>query len=453
MIQHQLQRYDHYKNSGIELVQEIPENWSVLRVKDVVTKIGNGVTPRGGSEIYQEEGIPFLRSQNVHDEGLELSSVSLIPPAIHAEMKNSQLKAWDILFNITGASIGRTCIVPKELGEANISQHVVFLRIKSIFNKTYISLFLKSDLVKKYVRFEQNGASKEAFTLSQISTIPLVFPESKEQQAIADYLDTKTAQIDRKIELLEDKAEKYADLKKSLINETVTRGLDKSVPMKDSGVEWIGKIPSHWEVRRVQDISRVIDPQPDHRAPALAESNGYPYIGIRDLNRDGSLNFETARSVDLSAVEKQEMAFRVSPGDIVFCKVGTLGEPRIIIPKDRFALSATLVLIKVKKASNIFLRYALDSSCALKQIEHFGSGSTRPALGIKQIRKFFIPLPPLGEQREIANYLEAKIFQIDKIIERVTTQIEKLKELRKTLINDVVTGKIKVYEGDVSAGR
>lgn len=190
-----MKKYESYKESGVELIQEIPAHWSIRRVKDVVHKIGNGVTPRGGSEVYQEEGIPFLRSQNIHDEGLELSNVSFIPPAIHAEMKNSQLRAGDILFNITGASIGRTCLVPLELGEANISQHVVFLRIKKSLNAEYISLFLKSDFVKNHTRFEQNGASKEAFTLNQISTIPLVFPEPNEQQATTLRLNKLTAKL------------------------------------------------------------------------------------------------------------------------------------------------------------------------------------------------------------------------------------------------------------------
>ena len=275
--------------------------------------------------------------------------------------------------------------------------------------------------------------------------IRTALPVEIEQTAIADYLDTKTVQIDRKIDLLSQKAIQYGKLKQSLINETVTRGLDKTVPMKDSGVEWIGEIPTHWEVKRLEDASFIIDPQPDHRAPAFAEGDGYPYIGIRDLNKDGSLNFETARKVELAAVEKQERSFKVVSGDILFCKVGTLGEPRIIIAKCRFALSATLVLIKVNnKTSNSFLKYALDSSCVFDQINHFGSGSTRPALGIKQIRKFFFPFPPRPEQQAIAAFLDDKTGYIDRIVTTISTQIDKLKELRKTLINDVVTGKIRV---------
>lgn len=209
---------------------------------------------------------------------------------------------------------------------------------------------------------------------------------------------------------------------------------------KDSGVEWIDEIPERWSMKRLNDISFVIDPQPDHRAPALAEGDGYPYIGIRDLNEDGSLNFDTARKVEISAVEKQECSFKVVSGDILFCKVGTLGEPRIIVPKGRFALSATLVLIKVKNnESNIFLRYALDSSCVFDQINHFGSGSTRPALGIKQIRKFFFPFPSLTEQKAIAAYLDTRTALIDHKIDLLTKKVTQYGKLKQSLINESVT--------------
>jgi type I restriction enzyme S subunit len=210
------------KDSGVEWLGDVPKNWTVLRVKDTVIKIGNGVTPKGGSEVYTDVGIPFIRSQNVYDDGLHIGDVSFISDEIHRDMKGSQLKEGDILINITGASIGRTCVVPIELGIANINQHVAFLRTKCWFNTTYISLFLKSPFIKKYIQFEQNGASKEAFNLTQIANIPIVVPNVEEQTAIATYLDTKTTHIDRIIETINAQIEKLKELRKTLINDVVT---------------------------------------------------------------------------------------------------------------------------------------------------------------------------------------------------------------------------------------
>ena len=210
---------------------------------------------------------------------------------------------------------------------------------------------------------------------------------------------------------------------------------------KNSGNSFIQVIPKHWSRIIVGNVSNVIDPQPDHRAPALAkDGQGFPYIGIRDVNNDGTLNFSTARYVEEIAVIKQEKSFQIEKDDIVFCKVGTLGEPRKIKPHGRCALSATLVLIKASpKVDSQYLLYALDSSPILSQTELLATGSTRAALGIQQIRKFQIPFAPLDEQQKIANFLDHETAKIDTLITKQEKLIELLKEKRQAVISHVVT--------------
>lgn len=123
-------KYEQYVPSEFDAIKLKPNNWKTLRVKDLISKIGSGVTPRGGSEVYLESGIPLLRSQNVYDDGLRIDDVSYIDEVTHQKMKNSQLRPFDLLINITGASIGRTCIVPPTLKQANINQHIIYLRMK-----------------------------------------------------------------------------------------------------------------------------------------------------------------------------------------------------------------------------------------------------------------------------------------------------------------------------------
>ncbi len=209
---------------------------------------------------------------------------------------------------------------------------------------------------------------------------------------------------------------------------------------KDSGVEWLGEVPEHWLVKRVCHVASVIDPQPDHRAPALALSEGFPYIGIRDINNDGTVNFQTARKIEEQAIIKQEESFSIDDGDIVFCKVGTLGFPRHIKPHGRLALSATLVLIKPSDLiDHKYLRYALDARCTYGQIEFFSSGSTRAALGIEQIRAFNIVAPSLSEQREISAHLDHETSRIDGLVAKKTRFIKLLREKRQALITHTVT--------------
>lgn len=210
---------------------------------------------------------------------------------------------------------------------------------------------------------------------------------------------------------------------------------------KCSGHQFIPDIPTLWKRAVLSSISDIIDPQPDHRAPAICNSDsGFPYIGIRDVNKDGSLNFETARPVEESAVLKQERSFKIEPDNIIFCKVGTLGLPRKIIPHGRCALSATLVLIKAKQNVNSqYLLYALDSDVVISQTNYLATGSTRAALGIQQIRKFQIPFPSVLEQAQIANFLDHETAKIDTLIKKQQQLIKLLKEKRQAVISHAVT--------------
>ena len=437
MIKHELARYDAYRDSGVEWLGDIPKNWLIMRIKDVTKKIGNGVTPKGGSEVYTDVGIPFIRSQNVYDDGLRLGGISFISEEINRDMKSSQLKERDILINITGASIGRTCVVPIDLGIANINQHVTFLRIKYWFNSTYISLFLKSPFIKKYIQFEQNGASKEAFNLAQIANIPIVLPNVNEQKAIADYLDTKTAQLDSKIDLLTQKATQYGKLKRSLINETVTRGLDKSVAMKDSGVEWIGEVPKHWEITRAKDLF-------NKKSRACFDDDE-----IVTAFRDGEVTLRLNRRVTgFTNAIKEHGYQRIHAGDLVIHAMDAFAGA-IGVSDSTGKSSPVYSAYTAKDKEKVYIPYygILLRQMALSGfISSLGKGIRERSTEFRH--KEFIPLkvavPSFVEQKAIADYLDTKTAHIDRIVTIVNTHIDKLKELRKTLINDVVTGKIKV---------
>ncbi|SUB81486.1 EcoKI restriction-modification system protein HsdS [Pragia fontium] len=199
-------------------------------------------------------------------------------------------------------------------------------------------------------------------------------------------------------------------------------------------------LPEGWKLAPVAAYCNVIDPQPDHRAP-LIDPNGFPYIGIRDVNPDGTVNEMSARMVSEKAVIKQESAFSIEKGDIVFCKVGTLGEPRHLEAEGkRIALSATLVLIKAKiNCCSRYLKHVLDSDYMYAQIFRIITGATRPALGIQQIRKLRLPFPQKDEQVLIANFLDKKTVQINEAIAIKEQQINLLKERKHIIIQKAVT--------------
>jgi len=438
----QFEQYKTYKDSSVDWLREVPKHWGIIRVKDTVKRIGNGVTPKGGSSVYADVGIPFLRSQNVYDDGLRINNVSFISQNIHNDMKSSALKVGDILINITGASIGRTCVVPLGLDTANINQHIAFLRIKSQYNIKYISLFLKSPFIKNYIQFEQNGASKEAFNLSQIANIPLVLPESFEQIAIANYLDKNTAQIDCKIDLLSQKAAKYSQLKQSLINETVTRGLDKTVPLKDSGVEWIGKVPEHWEVKRGKDVFEQT------KNKAGQESSSYDVLSLT-LKGVIKRDLDNMKGKIPASFDGYQIA---NPDNLVLCLFDMDVTPRIVGYVNQLGIITSAYSVLMGKGiahMKYFLYYYLEQNRNGSLLAN--SKTLRSTMTFDLFSQLILPLPPIDEQQSIAKYLDKKTTQIDSIVETINTQIEKLKELRKTLINDVVTGKIKVVQEEQTA--
>ena len=215
------------KDSGVEWIGEIPEEWEVAHLNYFVSKVGSGSTPRGGSNIYVSEGIKFLRSQNVYFEGLVLDDVAYITPEIDEEMKNTRVKCGDVLLNITGGSIGRCFFVDKKLGAANVNQHVCIIRPTKM-DCVYLKYYLQSQLGQIQIDSLQTGGNREGLSAAALKKF-LVFNISKEeQQSIATYLDNKCSQIDSLIALKQSKIEELKSFKKSLIYEYVTG--KKTVP-------------------------------------------------------------------------------------------------------------------------------------------------------------------------------------------------------------------------------
>ena len=226
-----------------------------LRVKDFTTKVGSGVTPRGGAETYLEQGIPLFRSQNVYDNGFLMDDIAYISDEVDESMSSTRVKPGDVLLNITGASIGRCFYTSDSFERGNVNQHVCIIRPqRNITSPSFLHYCIISNEGQEQINLTQTGANREGLSVEDIKGFSFDIPSLSAQQKIVDYLDEKTSAIDTQIDLLEKKKDAYTRLKKAVINRAVTRGLDEHVKLKESGVEWIGMIPEHWEVKRLKDV-------------------------------------------------------------------------------------------------------------------------------------------------------------------------------------------------------
>lgn len=214
------------KDSGIEWLGEIPNHWEVKKLKWIVSKIGSGVTPRGGAEIYQDHGIPLLRSQNVHFDGLRLDDVAYISEEIHQSMKNSHVNGNDVLLNITGASIGRCSVVPANIGEANVNQHVCIMRPMDCVRSYYLHLVMSSNIGQLQVFNSQNGTSREGLNFEQLGNFVIPISNVDEQEKIISKLSETVSGIYKSISQAEKQIELLQEYRTALISEAVTGKID-----------------------------------------------------------------------------------------------------------------------------------------------------------------------------------------------------------------------------------
>lgn len=214
------------RHSGIDWLGDIPQHWEMSALKYLTSKIGSGITPRGGSEVYLDKGVLFIRSQNVYPDGLHLDDPKYISESIDESMSNTRVYTGDILLNITGASIGRCCIYTMT-ESANVNQHVCIIRpLCNLIKNQFLSYILNSKIGQDQIALFQTGGNREGLNFEQLKNFAIPLPPRSEQQAIAEFLDDKTEKIDALIDELNKQLDELAEYRQAVITEAVTGKVD-----------------------------------------------------------------------------------------------------------------------------------------------------------------------------------------------------------------------------------
>ena len=440
------QKYAEYKDSGVEWLGEIPSHWNVSKIGFHTSKIGSGKTPKGGAEIYKDEGVLFLRSQNIYNDGLKIdaSESVFITQAIHDDMSTSKVDSGDILLNITGGSIGRSCLIPSNFQEANVNQHVCIIRVRNPLNK-FLAQVIKADLIQSQIRLIQTGGNREGLNFEQISKFIFILPPFNEQQLIIKFLDHETAKIDSLIEKQQKLIELLQEKRQAVISHAVTKGLNPDVMMKDSGVEWLGQVPEHWIVKCYRHASKIYRGKFGHRPrndPAFYDGE-YPFIQTGDVAR--AEKYITHYSQTLN--EKGKEVSQLFPeGTLMMAIAANIGDLAIL----GFQAYAPDSVVGFKPNLGIdleFLRYSFMA--ALPALEQTSTQSTQANLNIERIGAVHGVFPSLEEQKEIINFLDTMLNKYQIIKEEMNKAICLLQERRTALISAAVTGKIDVRNWQV----
>jgi len=407
----------------------IPNDWDLIKLGDLTTKVGSGKTPKGGEAVYQSSGIPFIRSQNVLDNKLELSNVSFISESVHDEMKSTKVKANDVLLNITGASIGRCCVVPEDFIEGNINQHVCIIRPKANLNEIYLSYVLQSTIGQRQIFMNQAGGNREGLNFEQIRKFDIPFPNLKEQQKIANVLSIWDKAIELKEKLIEQKKEQ----KKGLMQRLLTGSIRLSGFCEE------------WNTMYLEEIcvnkGLVRGPFGGALKKEYFVPKGYKvYEQKNAIYKDANLGDYYINENKFLELKR----FEVKQGDFIVSCSGTIG--RIYkIPDDspKGVINQALLKITIDKKlidSEYFYQYFQWEHFQNKIIENTQGGAMQNLVGMDIFRKTKIAVPNLLEQNKIASILSI----LDKEIYLEEQDLIQKEEQKKALMQQLLTGKIRV---------
>ncbi len=424
--------YPAYKDSGVEWLGEIPEHWEVRRLK-FVAHIEAGQSPPSEFVLNSSEGLPFLQGN------AEFGSLSPHHEFV-CDVAAKRASTGDILLSVR-APVGDMNIADQVYG---IGRGLCAIRLINTAALQFQYYLLTQ--TRSLLNSVATGSTYDAVTASDVANLPALLPPLPEQLSISTFLDRKTTKIDalvvkneRLIELLQEK-------RTALITRTVTKGLDSNAPMKDSGVEWLGEIPEHWEVKRLKYLSRSVTSGSRGWADHYADE-GASFLRIGNLMTD-------AIDLDLSDVQHvnppdgaENDRIRAREGDVVVSITALIGAVGVVPAGigDAFVNQHLALVHPIHEdIAARWIGYCILSRIGQEQLRRELYGGTKDGLGLEDVRSLIIIVPPRNEQEQIISMIDEEESRIFTIIQTIRSIIDRLKELRIALISAAVTGKIDV---------
>lgn len=435
-----MEKYQQYVNSGFEWIGDIPVQWNNLRLR-FVCEFRNGYTPSKANPEFWEDGtIPWYRMEDIRDSGRKLDEAKQY--VTKDAIKGGGLFEAGSFILATTATIGEHAVL---IVDSLANQRFTNLKIrKSLSNRLLRDYFFYYlFVIDDYCKATTKTSTFPAVSMELLKNCHVVFPLVQEQQAIVDYLDKKCSEIDNVISAQQKRIALLQELKQSVITHAVTKGLNPNVEMKDSGVEWIGKIPASWDVVHLKRILRE-RMQYGANEPAESDDTTYPrYIRITDITANGELRPETFKSLEPSKAKD----YLLDKGDVLFARSGaTVGKTFLFNADIKACYAGYLIKASCDKRRMLpeYLYYYTQSGAYECWKNSVFIQSTIQNIGADKYQMMYIPVPSKDEQKQIVEYTMRKSQIFDAAISKAQHQVELLQEYKQSLITEVVTGKRKV---------
>lgn len=428
--------YEVYKDSGVEWLGQIPEHWEVEKAKYLFSKQDRPVRPKDDIVTCFRDGEVTLR-KNRKTEGFTNAL---------KEHGYQGIRKGDLVIHNMDAFAGAIGVSDSD-GKSTPVYSACIPRKTNTVNSYFYAYFLRNFALKGFIESLAKGIRERStdFRFNDFGVLFLPKPPLQEQTAIATFLDDKTAKLDQAIAIKEQQIALLKERKKIIIQEAVTKGLDATVKLKDSGVEWIGEIPEHWEVKKLFGLCNFVRGNSTFSKDQLLSNGDYVALQYGKTYKVDKIDDSYSFYVNDEFYKETQIA---KYGDTILIStsetIEDLGHSAYYNRNDLGLLGGEQILLNpnYEKVNGHYLYFF--SKLFSKELRKYATGIKVYRFNVNDLKTIYISVPSLSEQKVIANYIESQSFKIDQAVSIKEQEIEKLKEYKVSLIDAVVTGKVKV---------
>lgn len=426
---------------------EWARNWRETRLKYESSLKGRLGWQGLKADEYRDEGPYVVSSAHFEDEKVNWSRCPRVSEERYLRDVNIQLRDCDLLVMKDG-SVGQLAYIDKLPGKACLNSHLLLLRpLSHEYVPRFMFYLATTSLFQNYLWSRATGTTFLGVSQRAIGNFPILLPPVADQTQIAKFLDYETGRIDALMEKQQQLIGLLKEKRQAVISHAVTQGLNPDAPMRDSGVEWLGEVPAHWEI---MSLRRLVSAE--RRLTYGIVQPGEPDDTGRYMVRGKDYSFGWAAADSLfrvsDAIEKPYKRSRLRAGDLVMTIVGAgVGNVAVIpdwLDGANITQTTSRIAVDQTKADSRFVRSVLEGAVGRRSVGFYAKGAAQPGLNLEHVKLFPVTVPPLAEQREIANYLERRELQMLNLTLRAERTVGLLQERRTALISAAVTGKIDV---------